>query len=134
MHYISMSFYVPELLLFFLMIVSVSCRSIYHSNFFISLSAVCLLLQLEAVAHLRQNNIWKNRRNTELNLFSHNLLAIQFFRVLMTKNLMRIKPSSLIYTFLKYIISVKNLGKINIVQFWINFTVLPCSICLILQH
>lgn len=79
----------------------------YYSDFFISLSAVCLLLHLEAVVHLHQNNVRKNRRSTELNLISHSLLVIQFFRVLMAKNLMRIKPSSLIYSFLKYIIRVK---------------------------
>ena len=89
-----MCLYLP---FFFFMIIFVSYRSMYHSDFFISLSAVCFLLQLEAVVHLYQNNIWKTRRNTELNLISHNLLAIQFFRVLMTKNLMRVKPRSLIY-------------------------------------
>lgn len=89
----------------------------YYLDFFISLSAVCLLLQLEAVVPLHQNNIWKNRRNAELNLTSHNLFAIQFSRVLLAKNLMRVKPSSLIYSFLNYIIRVKNLRKINIVKF-----------------
>lgn len=121
-------------LIFFFMNVFVSYRSMYYLDFFISLSAVCLLLQLEAVVHLHQNNIWKNRRNAELNLTSHNLFAIQFSRVLLAKNLMRVKPSSLIYSFLNYIIRVKNLRKINIVKFWMNFTGLTYPICLILQH
>lgn len=48
-------------------------------------------------------NIEKQEKRTTFKVISLNLLAMQFFRVLMTKNLMRIKPNLLIYSFLKYV-------------------------------
>lgn len=101
----------------------------------VCISAVCLLCSWKQWYIYIKTIHEKKGKTYNFKVISHTLLAIQFFRVLMTKHLIRKKTSLLIYSFLKYIIRVKsNVRMINIVRFWINLIILPSPIHLLLQH